>query len=124
MGPNRGGGRHARRGGKGGGSAGGGRGDAPAPKLKAKAAAASGSKTGGEALQAVTLSRENQAMVQNLLQQLGPAEGAEPSSSSGAGIPAQDEPQTKLPDVDRKACASWEYCAHRDAICLSRACVW
>ena len=98
MGPNRGGGRHARRGGKGGGAASGGRG--PQAKPKPKMGSSSGSKT-GEALQAVTLSQENQSMVQSLLQQLGPAGDAQPSGS-GAVLRADGVADMKFADVERK----------------------
>jgi len=93
MGPNRGGGRQARRGGKAGG------GPPPAGKAKAKEKATGASKAGGEAVQAVTLTRENQQMVQNLLQQLGPADGP------GGGAPSTAA-DTKFADVDRKASTS------------------
>ena len=98
MGPNRGGGRNARRGGKGGGAASGGRG--PHAKPKTKTGSSSGSKT-DEALQAVTLSRENQSMVQSLLQQLGPAGDAQPSGV-GVALRADGISDTKFADVDRK----------------------
>lgn len=122
MGPNRGGGRHARRGGKGGGAASGGRG--PQAKTKPKTGPSSGSKT-GEALQAVTLSRENQSMVQSLLQQLGPAGDAEPSGS-GAAPRSEGMADTEFADVDRRVreCSIWLVPrAHICLICSKKACV-